>query len=138
MLEIITAKLTMQILLALLLIIVLWTMVQLQRNPNDEFDIKDLIQHNGKLDEKKFTRFGAWVVSTWGFVYLIVNDKLSEWYFIGYMGAWVANVILDKFANGTKNDQNSLPPINTRPTMRYPTSRSDYPEDPPYRNTRND
>lgn len=30
------------------------------------------------------------------------------------------------------------PPINTRPTVRYPTSRMDYPEDPPYRNTRND
>ena len=74
----------------------------MHRNPDDAFDIKDLVSKDGKLDEKKFTRFGAWVVSTWGFVYLIVNDKLSEWYFIGYMGAWVANAILDKFANKNK------------------------------------
>lgn len=128
MLEFFTAKFTMQILLALLIVIVLWVMITLQRNPDDSFDIKDLVGYDGKLDEKKFTRFGAWVVSTWGFVYLIVNDKLSEWYFIGYMGAWVANVILDKFANKTP----PTPTINTRPTPKVD------PEDPPIRNTRND
>lgn len=126
-----TAQLTMQLLLGVLLVIIVWVMVTLHRNPHDSFDMKDLVGHNGKLDEKKFTRFGAWVVSTWGFVYLIVNDKLSEWYFIGYMGAWVANVILDKFANGKQQQ------INTsyeRPTLR---THNQY-EDPPYRNTRND
>lgn len=97
-----TVKTTLSLLLALLMLIAVLTMIAMHRNPNDTFDIKDLVSKDGKLDEKKFTRFGAWVVSTWGFVYLIVNDKLSEWYFIGYMGAWVANAIFDKYVNKTK------------------------------------
>lgn len=116
-----TAKFTMQFLLGLLVFIVLLTLVKMTRNSDDKFDLRDLVSIDGKLDEKKFTRFGAWVVSTWGFVYLLVSDteKLSEWYFIGYMGAWVANVIMDKYMN-------PKPTLNTKPI-----------EDPP-RNTRND
>lgn len=94
-----TVKTTLSLLLALLILIAILTMIAMHRNPHDTFDIKDLVSKDGKLDEKKFTRFGAWVVSTWGFVYLLVSDKLSEWYFIGYMGAWVANAIFDKYVN---------------------------------------
>ena len=97
-----TVKTTLSLLLALLILIAVLTMIAMHRNPHDSFDIKDLVSKDGKLDEKKFTRFGAWVVSTWGFVYLLVSDKLSEWYFIGYMGAWVANAIFDKYVNKTK------------------------------------
>lgn len=88
----------MKLLLALLIFIVLWTLIQMTRNPHDEFDLKDLVSTDGKLNERKFTRFGAWVISTWGFIYLIVNNPTNfpEWYFIGYMGAWVANAIFDK------------------------------------------
>lgn len=97
-----TVKTTLSLLLALLILMVILTMIAMHRNPHDTFDIKDLVGTDGKLDEKKFTRFGAWVVSTWGFVFLIVHDKLSEWYFIGYMGAWVANAIVDKYVNKPK------------------------------------
>ena len=27
---------------------------------------------------------------------LLADDKLTEWYFIGYMGAWVANALIGK------------------------------------------
>lgn len=97
-----TVKTTLSLLLALLILIAVLTMIAMHRNPNSSFDVKDLVSKDGKIDEKKFTRFGAWVVSTWGFVYLIVSDKLSEWYFIGYMGAWVANAIFDKYVNKDK------------------------------------
>ena len=61
---------TMEILLALLIFIVIFILVKMSLNPDDEFDLKDLVSVDGKLDEKKFTRFGAWVLSSWGFVYL--------------------------------------------------------------------
>jgi len=126
MLDFFTVKNTLQMLLALLVFIVIWTLIQLQRNPNDGFDIKDLVGTDGKLDEKKFTRFGAWVVSTWGFVYLLVNETQSfpEWYFIGYMAAWVANVALERFSH--------KPQLNTKSNVKMEL------EDPPARNTRND
>lgn len=96
---------TMEMLLALLFIIIIITLVQMTRNKDDQFDLKDLVSTDGRLDEKKFTRFGAWVISTWGFVYILVSDvkNLPEWYFIGYMAAWVANAVMDKYMNKDKS-----------------------------------
>ena len=77
-------------------VIMLWLW---QRDGDNNIEISDLVCKDGRLDEKKFTRLGAWAVSTWGFVFLIMDGKMSEWYFAGYMGAWVANAILDKYLN---------------------------------------
>ena len=90
---------TMQMLLALLVFMIIITMIHMTRNPNDELDLKDLVSTEGKLDEKKFTRFGAWVISTWGFIYILVNNpgNFPEWYFVGYMAVWVGNAIMDKY-----------------------------------------
>ena len=95
---------TMELLLALLVAVVVATLVQMTLNPRDNFDLKDLVGIDGKLDEKKFTRFGAWVLSSWGFVYLLISrpENFPEWYFTVYMGAWVINVIADKYFNGSK------------------------------------
>lgn len=71
----------------------------------------DLLTIDGKLNERKITRFGAWIVSTWGFVYLIVDDKFTEWYFLGYMGAWVANALIGK-ALGNKDHDEYTPKSN--------------------------
>jgi hypothetical protein len=30
----------------------------------------------------------AFIVSSWGFIWLCLNDSMSEWYFGGYMLAW--------------------------------------------------
>lgn len=99
-----TAANTMELLLALLVFIVIFVLIRMTLNPNDEFDLKDLVSTDNKLDERKFTRFGAWVLSSWGFVYLLVSkpETFPEWYFGVYMGAWVLNVIADKYFNGPK------------------------------------
>lgn len=70
-------------------------MYRLQMDDRSPIDIMDLITDNGKLSESKFIRFFTWIVSTWGFIYLIASHELTEWYFIGYMGAWVANALID-------------------------------------------
>ena len=90
---------TMELLLALLLFIMIVTMVRMSLNPTDSFDLKDLVSEDGKLVERKFTRFGAWVISTWGFVYILVNNPntFPEWYFVGYMTVWVGNAIMGKY-----------------------------------------
>ena len=90
---------TMELLLALLLFIMIVTMVRMSLNPTDSFDLKDLVSEDGKLVERKFTRFGAWVISTWGFVQILVNNPntFPEWYFVGYMTVWVGNAIMGKY-----------------------------------------
>lgn len=92
---------TILIIVVIFLVIMLWVW---HRNSESNIDLKDLICSRGKIDEKKFVRFGAWIVSTWGFVYLIVEERFSEWYFMGYMAAWVSNAILDKYLNKPKED----------------------------------
>ena len=72
------------------------------KDRDSRIDLADLICKDGKLDEKKFTRLGAWIVSTWGFVYLILDSKFTEWYFTGYMAIWVGNAIVDKYLNNKK------------------------------------
>lgn len=82
----------------LIMLLIIW-----HRDSASRIDLKDLICKDNKLDEKKFTRLGAWIVSTWGFIYLILDGKFTEWYFTGYMAIWVGNAIVDKYLNN-KNE----------------------------------
>lgn len=71
-----------------------------QRDKKNKFDLLDLISgDDGKLSLAKTGQFVALMVSTWGFVAIIRADKMSEWYFAGYMLAWaganIANKALD-------------------------------------------
>ena len=59
-----------------------------QKN-HPEFDLADLVTgDNGKVSLAKFGQVSALLVSTWGFVVLIQQGKLTEYYFIGYMAVW--------------------------------------------------
>ena len=119
-----TAANTMEFLLALLVFIVIFILVKMSLNPDDKFDLKDLVSVDEKLDEKKFTRFGAWVLSSWGFVYLLVSkpDSFPEWYFTVYMGAWVLNVIADKYFNGSKTTTPPATPV--QPPIQIPNQKN--------------
>ena len=64
-------------------LVLLW--VWQRSHPN--FDLADLVTgDNGKVSATKFMQTGAWIVGTWGFVTLIQQGKMTEWYFAGYMG----------------------------------------------------
>lgn len=80
---------------------------------NNDILISDLICIDGRLNESKMARFGAFVVSTWAFVYLVVTDGMTEWYFVGYMTAWVGNALFSKYMNEIqdKNADNPEPPL---------------------------
>jgi hypothetical protein len=97
---------TMEIILAVLLFMILVSLLRMSRDPGNSLNLKDLVTVNGRLEERKFTRFGAWIISTWGFVYIIVNSptQFPEWYFVGYMTVWVGNAIMGKYV-GTMSPQ---------------------------------
>ena len=97
MLDLINSKLTLNGVLALTTLILILVLAAWHRNKDSHIDLRDLVCEQGRLDEKKFARFGAWIVSTWGFVYLIVEERFSEWYFAGYMAAWVGSAIIDRY-----------------------------------------
>ena len=86
----------MYILLTVILSACTIYLIRLNNDKKNTVYLLDLVTTNGILNERKLTRFFTWLVSTWGFIYLLADDKLTEWYFIGYMGAWVANALIGK------------------------------------------
>lgn len=93
-------------LLLFLMSIILLALIKVHLDPNSKIDLEDIILTDNKVDEKKLARFGAWIISSWGFVYLLVKSELTEWYFIGYIGVWVTNAIFDRYMNEKKNSNN--------------------------------
>lgn len=93
------AATSMNVILAIIAVIAALIIYNIQRDKNNSVDIKDLICVDGRINEAKFMRFTAFVVSTWGFVYLIVDQRFSEWYFAGYMAAWAGNALINKWLN---------------------------------------
>ena len=83
-------------------------------------DLADLVTVGGRLNERKVARFGAWIVSTWGFVYLIVCGKLTEWYFVGYMTAWVANALIGKAIKDPNGEEEPSPKPTVIPPNQKP------------------
>ena len=55
------------------------------------FDLITATDKNGKtrIDARKCWEAGAFLSSTWAFVFLVAAGKLTEFYFVGYMSAWV-------------------------------------------------
>lgn len=95
---------------ALLIIIFLMGCIMLwlyTRNQHTRIDFKDLFCTDDQIDTKKFFTLGAWIVSTWGFVYLLIEERFSEWYFAGYMAAWVGNALADKYLDKSKKEPDS-------------------------------
>lgn len=97
-------------LLAVIVVVMLLVLWNIQRDHTNRVDLKDLICTNGELDDGKFFRLSAWLVSTWGFVYLILDQRFSEWYFTGYMAAWVGNALFAKYLDNRSSMGRPTPP----------------------------
>jgi hypothetical protein len=103
------------VIVALVAILIAWN---IQRDKNNTIDLKDLVCTDGRINEAKFMRFFTFVVSTWGFVYLIVDQRFSEWYFAGYMAAWTGNALVNKWLS--IKEQTTANPANTPPPPSKP------------------
>lgn len=59
-----------------------------------------------RFDPRKTWEAGAFMSSTWAFFYLTLHGTLTEFFFIGYMGAWAAARYLrdreQRLTNGAK------------------------------------
>ena len=103
------------VIVAIIAMLVAWN---IQRDKNNQIDLKDLVCKDGRINEAKFMRFCTFVVSTWGFVYLIVDQRFSEWYFAGYMAAWTGNALVNKWL--TIKEQTTANPVNAPPPITKP------------------
>lgn len=113
------AATSMNVILAIIAMIAVLIIYNIQRDKDNQIDLKDLICRDGKISETKFMRFTAFVVSTWGFVYLIVDQRFSEWYFTGYMALWAGNALLNKWLTGRDRENSTDLPKNP-PAPKHP------------------
>lgn len=96
----------MWVLLGFIFVVMVIWLYNLDKDPHSKISLIDLLATDGKLEERKISRFGAWIISSWGLVYLISINELKEWYFIGYMGAWVANGLIGSYLNNKEKEYN--------------------------------
>jgi len=67
--------------IAAAIVFIVWLRPQLFRFLLDKGNAEPSLSRQGQ--------YTALVVSTWAFVSLTLADKLTEWFFIGYMAGWV-------------------------------------------------
>ena len=69
------------------------SLLKMHRDPQAP-NLRDLITSTDKegrvrIDARKCFEAGCFLTSTWGFVYLVTANRFTEFYFAGYMGAWI-------------------------------------------------
>jgi hypothetical protein len=81
--------------IAFLALVASFVLYKWHTNSSNTFDLTDiLLGPDGKVSLYKVSQAVALAVSTWGFIILIQQGKLTEWYFTAYMGVWAgANVV---------------------------------------------
>ena len=85
----------------LLVLVVLRYLGKAQADAGNGYDWHDLLMENGKASKAAHVMLGAFVVTTWHFVYYAVTNRLSEGYYAIYAGAWIAPVIARLIWNPT-------------------------------------
>lgn len=87
----------MEMMLFITLTVILVTLLYVQVK-RDAIDLRWLITDDlHRPSIHKIAQLTALVVSTWGFVVLILKGSISETYYIGYMVTWSGSVALDKY-----------------------------------------
>ena len=79
--------------LAIFMLLVTWSFYLAQKDPNNVFNLFDLVMENGRLSRIACAFMVTLVATTWIVIRLTFDGKMTEGYFIGYGGMWVAPII---------------------------------------------
>lgn len=103
-----TEVLIMWLFLAVLLVGIYLMLRAWDQDKTNNIVISDLVCIDGRISESKLARFGAFIISSWAFVFLIITEQMTEWFFMGYMAAWVSNAIFSKYIDKKIPDHGSV------------------------------
>lgn len=79
---------------ALVALVIVRGLQRWQFDSASRFDIQDLLLENGQASRGAVVMMGAFVVTSWLFVYYTLSGKMTEGYFGLYVGAWVTPVVV--------------------------------------------
>ncbi len=74
-----------------IVVLVAVSMIRFHKNEQYKgFNLIDLItDHAGKVSRPACMEVGSWLLASWGFIVLINQNRLTEWYMGAYIGAFV-------------------------------------------------
>lgn len=86
----------MYIILSLILSLLFVWLYRQNRESSSPIDFNDLVldAKSKRLSGSKTIRLGTWIITSWGFLYLLTTNSLEEWYAISYMAIWTGNALL--------------------------------------------
>ena len=64
---------------------------------DNHFDLMDLICTEGRLNDKKFARTTALVITSWGFWTMSSQGKMTTELLFAYGALWIGNAAIDKW-----------------------------------------
>ena len=102
---------TTQIIGAFIVLLILWSLIRAHKDKSFHFNIYDLLMENNRVSRIACMAMGAFVVATWIVVDLQVNGKLTEGFFIAYLGRCLTPFLLNltKDKEQTNNGTNANP-----------------------------
>lgn len=75
--------------IAVIILLVFIMLYRWQTNTSNKFDLTDaLVGEDGKFSIFRAGQTTALIISSWAFIILVQQGKLTEFYFYGYMGVW--------------------------------------------------
>ena len=78
----------------LLLALAVWRELKhMQASDGNGYDWHDLLMENGKASKAAHVMLGAFITTTWFFVYYAVAGKMTEGYYAIYAASWIAPVV---------------------------------------------
>ena len=95
-----------EISLAFITTVIAILLIRWQFNKDNTFDLSHmLLGDDGKVSLFRFGQLMALITSTWAFITLVQQGKLTEWFFMSYMTIWsginLAKNILGKAQDGS-------------------------------------
>lgn len=78
------------ILFALILLLILRSLIQRDKDDTSKINLEDLlVAEDGRVSKVAVAFWGAFIATTWAFVYLTLRDKLTDMVFTAYGAMWV-------------------------------------------------
>lgn len=102
----------MAIILAGILLTLVFAAWRLHLNPENDFNILDLLMENGRVSKAAVVMMGAFSLTSWMMIQLTLIGKMTEGYFGLYSAAWIAPVVVKLIAGGASTPK---PPVVVTP-----------------------
>lgn len=86
--------------LAIVLLVAVHVLIRLSKNHRSRIVLEDLLLgEDGTMSRSAFVLMASFVVTTWGMVFMWLNDKMTEGYFTAYLGVWATPAVVKLVVN---------------------------------------